>query len=103
MEYFDFYPHGEKLYAMQDRVMYPVGSNENFVHNVFYILQKVGFTDKEFVLNLKSKLTKEELEMAEPPMKKFLSDEPLQDIFDPVHLNIPKINFTKDELLKTVR
>jgi hypothetical protein len=103
VEYFDFYPHGEKLYAMQDRVMYPVGSNENFVHNVFYILQKVGFPDREFVLNLKSKLTNDELEVAGPPMNKFLSEEPLKDIFDPVHLNIPKINFTKDELLKTVR
>ena len=102
MEYFDFYPKDQQLHAMQDRVMYPVGSNENFVHNVFYILQKVAFPDKDFIRNLKTKMTREELSVADVPMNKFLDDEPLQDIFDPVHLNIPKINFTKAELLRSV-
>jgi len=102
VEYFDFYPKDQQLHAMQERVMYPVGSNENFVHNVFYILQKVDFPDKEFVRNLKDKMTKAELTVADVPMNMFLNDEPLQDIFDPVHLNIPKINFTKSELLKSV-
>ena len=82
--------------------MYPVGSNENFVHNVFFILQKVGFPDKNFIRNLRNKLTKEEQTVSEVPMNKFLNDEPLDDVFDPVHLNIPKINFTKAELLNSV-
>ena len=103
VEYFDFYPENQKLHAMQTRVMYPVGTTQNFVQNVFYILQKVGFPDKEFIHNLKSRLSKEELAVAEHSINKFLNDEPLQDIFDPVHLNIPKINFTKTELLKTVQ
>ncbi|MBD0367510.1 MAG: hypothetical protein ICV53_15590, partial [Flavisolibacter sp.] len=42
LEYFDFYPEKKQLNALKDRVMYPVGSNENFVHNIFYILQRIG-------------------------------------------------------------
>lgn len=103
VEYFDFYPANQQLHAMQDRVMYPVGSNENFVHNVFYILQKVGFPDKEFIRSLADKLPAQEKAAVKEPMKKFLDGEALHDVFDPVHLNIPKINFTKEELLKSVR
>lgn len=103
MEYFDFYPEGGQLHAMQDRVMYPVGGNKNFVHNVFYILQRVGFSDKEFIRNLTAKLPAEEKAVVNAPMEKFLSGEPLSDVFDPVHLNISKINFTKEELMKSVR
>ncbi len=103
VEYFDFYPDGQHLHAMQDRVMYPVGSNENFVHNVFYILQKVRFSDTEFIRNLADKLPAEEKAVVETPMKKFLNGESLNDVFDPAHLNIPKINFGKEELLKSVR
>jgi hypothetical protein len=102
LEYFDFYPAQEKLHAMQNRVMYPVGSNENFVHNIFYILQKVEFPDTQFIQELKKKLSAQELAVAETPMNKFLRGEPLEDRFDPVHLNIPKINFTKEELMKSV-
>ena len=102
LEYFDFFPDGEKIQAMQNRVMYPEGSNENFVQNVFYILQKVGFNDKQFIRDLKNSMTKEEIEVAEKPMQQFLDDAPIKDVFDPVHLNIPKINFSKEQLLRSV-
>jgi hypothetical protein len=100
LEYFDFYPEASRLKALKERVMYPVGSNENFVWNVFYILQRIGFTDKDFIRKTGSQLAKEEFSVIEEPMDRFLNDEPIQDVFDPVHLNIPKINFSKEELLK---
>ncbi len=103
LEYFDFYPEKKQLNALKDRVMYPVGSNENFVHNVFYILQRVGFDDLEFIKKLKTQLSPEERTVVEKPMNHFLNGEPIQDLFDPVHLNIPKINFSKEELLSSVR
>ncbi|MDQ3846053.1 MAG: hypothetical protein M3342_18905 [Bacteroidota bacterium] len=103
LEYFDFYPEKKQLNALKDRVMYPVGSNENFVHNVFYILQRVGFDDLEFIKKLKTQLPPEERTIVEKPTNQFLNGEPLQDLFDPVHLNIPKINFSKEELLNSVR
>ncbi len=102
LENFDFYPENQKIHVLKDRVMYPAGSNENFVRNVFYILQKVGFADKGFIEQLKTKLTKEELAIAEVPMKQFLNGQPIQDIFDSIHLHVPKINFSKEELLKSV-
>lgn len=45
IEYFDFYPDGNKIKGMKERVMYPVGTNENFIQNIFYILQQIGFND----------------------------------------------------------
>lgn len=103
VEYFDFYPENKQMHAMQERVMYPVGSNENFVHNVFYILQKVSFKDKRFIKDLQNRLTPQELSAAKKNMEQFLSDETLQDIFDSIQLNIPKINFKRKDLMESVQ
>ncbi len=100
VDYFDFYPDGGSLRAMKERVMYPVGSHENFVHHIFYILYKTGFNDKPFLDGLKKTLSSTELAAIEKPMTRFLNNEVLEDRFDPAHLNIAKINFTKEELLK---
>lgn len=102
IEYFDFFPSGTNILAMKDRVMYPVGSNQNFVHNVFYILQQVGYTDFE---GLKKTLATYPVKIREQGLeciRKIESGEQIQDIFDPIHLNIEKINFSREKLQLSV-
>lgn len=98
IEYFDFFPSNSLIVAMKDRVMYPVGSNENFIHNVFYILQQVGYADyhgfEKILASYPDKIKQQGLNL----INKIESGEQIQDIFDPIHLNIEKINFSREEL-----
>jgi hypothetical protein len=98
IEYFDFFPSGFNIIAMKDRVMYPVGSNENFIHNVFYILQQVGYTDYKELKNILAAYPEKIKQQGLHLIHKIESGEQIQDIFDPVHLNIEKINFSREEL-----
>jgi hypothetical protein len=99
IENFDFYPANGKILSMKERVVYPVGSNENFLKNIFYIFQKTGFNDCEFLKNLKLHKSKEEYEKFDTLLKDFLLDKEFQNEFEPFHLGINKINFTREELL----
>lgn len=101
IEYFDFFPSGSNILAMKERVMYPVGSNENFVHNVFYILQQIGYSDFAGLKKVLTEYPENIQQQALQCIKQIESGEQLQDIFDPIHLNIAKINFSREEL-KTV-
>ncbi|HSY61077.1 MAG TPA: hypothetical protein VK796_04330, partial [Cytophaga sp.] len=98
IEYFDFFPSGNNILAMKDRVMYPVGNNENFVHNVFYILQHVGYTDyiglEKTLISYPDKIKQQGLNL----ISRIESGEQIEDIFDPIHLNIEKINFSREDL-----
>ncbi|WP_018344175.1 hypothetical protein [Cytophaga aurantiaca] len=101
-EYFDFFPSNSKMIAMKDRILYPVGSNENHIHNVFYILQQVGYTDyeglKKILTGYPDKIKQQGLNL----ISKIESEEQLADIFDPAHLNIEKINFSREEIKRVV-
>jgi hypothetical protein len=99
--YFDFHPSGGKLKAMKDRVGYPEGSNGNFLQNIFYILQKVGFDDRQFLESLKKdpKITRD----AHTWIDKFLKGEEINPKFEDIHLNVPKVNLLKKDILAVVK
>lgn len=102
IEYFDFFPSNLNIIAMKDRVMYPVGSNENFIHNVFYIIQHVGYSDFESLKKTVSVYPEKIKQQGLSLISKIESGEQIRDIFDPVHLNIEKINFSREELKLSV-
>lgn len=102
IEYFDFFPSNANILAMKDRVMYPVGSNENFVHNVFYILQQVGYRDFEGLKKTLTAYPEKIKQQGFTLISKIESKEQIQDIFDPIHLNIEKINFSRESLKLSV-
>lgn len=102
IEYFDFFPSGTNVLAMKDRVMYPVGSNQNFVHNVFYILQQLGYPDFAGLKNTLAVYPEKIRQQGLNLINKIESGEQIPDIFDPVHLNIEKINFSREELKQVV-
>ena len=99
--FFDFYPEKGKLYALKERLVYNfIGSNDNFIQNIFHFIQSCGFQDENFLLELQkndfiSPFTKTIIE-------KFIKKEPIKDDFLKEHLNIPKVNLSKKELLGTV-
>jgi hypothetical protein len=99
IEYFDFYPETNHLQAMKERVMYPVGSNENFIQNVFYIIQEIGFRDYTSIEEVFKTYPEREKKIGLYYLDKLKKEEHINDYFEEVHLHVPKINFHKDEIL----
>lgn len=99
VEYFDFYPEKNQIYALKDRVKYPVGTNENFIHNVFYILQEIDLRDLTELKKISNQYPKEIQEKILFYITQIEEGKKIKDLFDPIHLNISKINFTRDELI----
>jgi len=99
IEYFDFYPEGSKIKGLKDRVKYPVGSNDNFIQNFFYILQQIGYTElaelKKISANYPDNIKKQLLFFIDS----IEQGKEIHDMFDPMHLNIARINFSRTELL----
>jgi hypothetical protein len=99
VEYFDFYVENGKVIALKERLSYEVsGDNENFLQNIFCFVQQTGFNDRAF---LEALLTKDGLPA---PAIRFihnlLDGVPVPDAFYEGHLNIDKVNISKDELAK---
>ena len=99
--FFDFYPDKGKLYALKERLEYNfLGGNENFIQNIFHFIQKAGFDDANFLKELKKRdfITP----FTRTIIDALVAGEPIQDEFVKEHLNIPKVNLSKKELLDTV-
>lgn len=103
IEYLDFYPDKNKILGMKERVMYPVGSNENFIQNVFYILQQIGYSDFEELKKILAAYPDKIKQQGFALISQMEAGQSIQNIFDPVHLNIEKINFSREDLLNGLK
>lgn len=100
IEYFDFYVEDSKVYALKERIFgYGGGTNENFLQNVFYVLQEVGFNDEVFLKQLRTRLQASGEERAVFWLDRLLQKQKLSDAFEPSHLNIDKVNLRKQDVL----
>ena len=100
IEYFDFYVRDAKVYALKERIFgYDVGTNENFVQNVCFILQQVGFDDDGFLEGLKRRLAASGEDRAVFWIDQVLRRKDVPDRFEPSHLNIETINLKKADVL----
>jgi hypothetical protein len=97
VENFDFYPEGQKLFLLKDRLTYSNGTNENFLQNIFWGLQKIGFKDFEFLRDLMHNphITSN----AHPWIKRFMAHETIDPKFESAHLFVPRVTLFKDEVL----
>ncbi len=97
-EYLDFYPCDGRIVQMQDRVTYPAGTKANFVQNLFFILQSVGFSDAAFLDRIAREFPQANPGIS-PWIQRLRHGERIEDVFEPIHLNIPKVNIPRRELL----
>jgi hypothetical protein len=75
--------------------LYPYGSNENYLQNLFYVLQKVGYNEVEALEKLNQlSLNKNRKDVSEW-INKLKSNETINDHYDPIYQNIDGLNFTK--------
>lgn len=97
--YYDFYPENGKLKAMKERIHYDanLGSNENFLNNMFHFIQKTGFKDIEFIQQLCTNTNTPNI--AKAFLNKLLTEEEIKDDFISAYLNIPKVNLNYNDVI----
>lgn len=99
-EYLDFYPDKNKIIALKNRVMYPVGSNKSFLNGFFSLLQLVKYDDIKSLETAVNKNQKDNKLVVKNLFEKFNSNTNIEDEFEKQHLNIKYINFEKKLLLE---
>ena len=103
VEFYDFYAENGKIIAMKERVNYDgsIGTNQNFIQNVFHFIQKIGFKDSVFLTELSQKQTTPLF--AKQTIGKFLSNEYIPDEFELAYNGIPKVNLKIEDVLKATK
>ena len=99
IDFNDFYPADGQIYGMRNRIGYPEGSNENWLQNVFSLVQQMGLTDADFLNQLKADCVARNQPAPIPWIDKVLEGTPIDLKFEPSHLNIDKVNLHKQDIL----
>lgn len=101
VEYLDFYPENGRIKALKNRISFGSGDNENFLINVFYVLQTAGFNDWDFLNRLKAKHPSNQV--LHNLIGKLQNNIPIPDEFYDFHKNVPFVNFSKQEIIEAVQ
>ncbi len=99
VDYNDFYPEGGEIWGMKDRLGYVEGTNENWLQNVFSVVQQYGFEDGDFLRQLKADCQARGQDAPIPWIDRVLDGETIDLEFEPSHLNVDKVNLSKREIL----
>ncbi|MBC7947566.1 MAG: hypothetical protein H7Y42_06780 [Chitinophagaceae bacterium] len=97
VENFDFYPEKKQIRVLKNRINFEEGSNENFLTNVFYVLQRAGFNDMTFLQSLKQKFPQHNA--LHGLIDRFVAGTPIKDEFYDFHKNVKYVNLTKQDIL----
>ena len=98
VENYDFYPEKGKLIAMKERINYDgsIGTNENFIQNIFHFIQKTGFNDIDFLKQIEKK--SETPSFCKEIINKFINNIEIKDDFIDAYKNIHKVNLLFKEV-----
>ena len=99
VDYNDFYPDNGRIWGLKERLGYPEGTSDNWLQNVFSVVQQYEFDDMDFMSRLKADC--EARSQAGPILwiEGFLAGETIDLRFEPSHLNVDKVNLSKREIL----
>jgi hypothetical protein len=100
VENFDFYPENKQIKVLKKRIEFESGSNENLLTNVFYVLQKTGFKDIDFLTSLKKVYPSNNY--LHRLIDKLIKGEEIKDEFYDFHKNVRYVNLSKREILNAL-
>lgn len=98
IEFNDFYPENGQIMALRDRIGYPEGTNENWLQNVFSVVQQFGFKDAKFLQQLKSDCAARNQTAPLKWIDLLLDGTEIPLKFEQSHLNIDKVNLHKQDI-----
>ncbi len=97
VENLDFYPEDNKIKLLKNRIDFEHGDNENFLTNVFHVLQKTKFHDIDFLNQLK--IIHPQNKYLPVLIDKLIAGEPISNPFYDFHKNVKYVNLNKEEIL----
>jgi hypothetical protein len=104
VEYFDFYPSREGFCGIRNREEFPRTTNEDYLASLFHVIQETG--NDSLASEIRAKLNADEAIENRAAVEKFLSNlesgEPIAGRLSPQHYNVPRANFTKEEILQAL-
>lgn len=104
VDYFDFYPTCDGFRGIKDREEFELGPNEDYLASLFHIIQETG--NEKLTNELKTKLNSGEQVSNREKVTEFLSNletgKKIQGRLSSTHYNVPKANFTKDDILNAL-
>ena len=99
IDFNDFYPADGKIWGLKERLGYPEGSNDNWLQNVFSVVQQYEFDDMDFMSRLKADCEGRGQTGPIRWIDGFLAGETIDLLFEPSHLNVDKVNLSKSDIL----
>jgi len=100
VENFDFYPEKNEIKVLKNRINFEAGSNDNFLTNVFYVLQRAKFNDTAFLESLKDKYpAKTHLHGL---IDSLIAGREIKDEFYDFHKNVRFVNLSRKDILAAV-
>ena len=97
-----FAPDGDHFVCVGNRP-YAASSNHNFVHNFFYALQQTGYHKTNSLDQLSANASRRGRSDTVDLIKRLLANEPIEDRYEPGHLNTPDVNFSREAVLAAAR
>ena len=104
VDYFDFYPSGGAFKGIKDREEFERGPNENYLASLFHIVQETGNEQLsgEIQKQLDSAAEFENRSVIEKHLADLKSGAKIDGLLSPTHYNVPKANFTKNEIISAL-
>ncbi len=97
VENFDFYPEGKQMKVLKDRIAFNEGTNENFLSNIFFVLQNAGFRDTPFLESLKTRYP--DNTFLHKLIDRYAAGDVIRDEFYEFHKNVKYVNLQKQDIL----
>jgi hypothetical protein len=83
--------------------LYPYSSSEDYMQNIFYVLQEIGYRHEPTLESLKIRAENDRRKDIAIWIDKLLHGEKIEDHVDPIFMNVPGINFTKDAIVEACK
>lgn len=106
VESFDYYPVDRGFRVMRERKEFALGPNEDHLASVFSILQETG--NERLVSNVRRLVGESRVGTAARPAVERFADmldrgTPIEGRLSPGHYGVPNMNFTSDEIERSLR
>ncbi len=101
---FDFYPDGRGFKRLKQRIYFPRGPNEDYLHSLFHVVQRTG---NEHISSQVRKLLPSARSLLSPSaIQQLVGDletgRPIEGRLSPGHYDAPYLNFSRADIQRAL-
>ncbi|MEP6705440.1 MAG: hypothetical protein ABJB34_11600, partial [Acidobacteriota bacterium] len=104
VEYFDFYPTSDGFRGIRQREEFPRSTNDDYLASLFHVMQQTD--NAHLASTVRATMDSAKLSVDTPLLPGYLNDlekgNTIAGRLSPGHFNVPRANFSKDEILAAI-